>query len=189
MTWGQTVPSHWSSRDYIPACFNRSRTVLSEILRSPGICVAVGVTVVVRFRIWGPRMYRSWATVVTLWRTDLSLSLTHWVVSYRAHRAEVVCLETPKCLATTCWVSPLALLRYLVSVCGLFEGLPMWPYMFHHRSVRHAKFQNFMMHVLLWGLRFCASVQTLTMATPMWMWTCICSDFSSPFAHLLCFIR
>ena len=33
----------------------------------------------------------------------IGLSLTLWVLMYRVHNAAMVCLDTPKCLATACW--------------------------------------------------------------------------------------
>ena len=58
------VTSHWSSweNSYLP----QPITNWSEILNSPGICVAVVVAVVVRFRWWCTRMYR--------FRDDLTLA-------------------------------------------------------------------------------------------------------------------
>ena len=65
--------------------------VWSEILRSPRICLAVVLVVMVQFRRCRTRMYRSWAVIVTFWRRDLGLPLTIWLALYPAHKSE--CME------------------------------------------------------------------------------------------------
>ena len=79
---------------------SRLQTVWSESLRSPRICVAVGITVVVRFRRWRTRMYQSWAAVVNLWLSDLCLSLT------LLSGAEMVCVVTSCYLTIAFRVAP-----------------------------------------------------------------------------------
>ena len=76
-------------------------TVWSDILCSPWVGVAVVVAVV----------------------GDHGLSVTFWVVLYRAHKTEMVCLETPKCLATVCWVAP-ACNPSLALLCWIVTELP-----------------------------------------------------------------
>ena len=60
----------------------------AETLRSPRICVIYGFWCGSISKIH-TRMYRPWAAEVTLWRPDLGLSLTHWVVFYCTHKAEM----------------------------------------------------------------------------------------------------
>ena len=90
---------------------------------SPEVSVTLVVAFLVWFQRWRTWMYRSWVAVVTLRWPDLGLSLALWVVLHRAHKAEMVGLEMPNCLATVCWVAP---------ACNLAIALLSWCQSWHY---------------------------------------------------------
>ena len=87
----------------------------------------------------------------------------------------MICLETPKWLPIVYWVVPMfnlpvALLHWsdvnlgtialpTVSLCSIFESLLRWGFYAPPTEGSACKVTE-----LLWGLRFCISVQTLTIA-------------------------
>lgn len=109
-------------------------------------------------------MYRSWARVVTLGLPDLGLSSTLFRVLKRVHNEEMVCLDTPKCVATSRCVAPacslpIALLRCALfslgilqvavpMLCSLNEQRLIWLFIPLKQTCLHVNLHDPMLHVL-----------------------------------------